>query len=117
VLESLVGAVYLLAGWLRARALVWRLMATEINRAMEGELDQNYKSKLQELLQGKSKPLPNYQILRTEGPDHQKTFLVEVSLGDKPIGKGEGKSKKCAQQAAAKAALQFLLSHPEILNE
>lgn len=68
----------------------------------------DYKTALQEKIQSKFKRLPMYHLVRETGPDHQKTFEIEVSLGQKVLGRGKGKSKKEAEQAAAKIAFKNL---------
>ena len=65
----------------------------------------DHKSRLQEILQKKYKVPPTYEIASSAGPDHDKTFAVEVRIGEKRIGAGTGKSKKEAEQAAARDAL------------
>ena len=77
-----------------------------INEAVEGRLFSDYKSEIQEVLQksGHNKPIV-YEIDREEGPDHDKTFFVHLSYNGRILGKGKGKSKKEAEQSAAKTAL------------
>ncbi|HVT01779.1 MAG TPA: ribonuclease III [Thermoanaerobaculia bacterium] len=70
-------------------------------------LFQDYKTALQEVAQGQGLPLPEYQVVDEIGPDHDKRFVVEVRLTSEIAAKGEGSSKKEAQQQAAKAALQM----------
>ncbi|MEW6227642.1 MAG: putative dsRNA-binding protein [Bacillota bacterium] len=65
----------------------------------------NYKAILQEIFQKKEKYIPGYQVVGETGPDHDKTFEVEVSSASGTIGRGTGKTKKEAEQAAAKDAL------------
>ena len=71
----------------------------------EDLLFQDYKTALQELAQGKGFPLPEYTVVDEVGPDHDKTFIVEVKIGSQ-IARGEGSSKKEAQQQAARHALR-----------
>ncbi len=70
----------------------------------------NYKSRLQEYFQAKSPKLPDYILMKEEGPDHQRIFTVNVYMNDKLLGQGIGKTKKEAEQSAAKKALQKLNS-------
>ncbi len=69
---------------------------------------QDFKSALQELLQGRDLPLPDYRLLSTLGPDHQKQFQVEVVVNGEPLASAIGPSKKEAEQNAARAALDRL---------
>jgi ribonuclease-3 len=70
--------------------------------------DDNYKSMLLEYSQGNGLGIPRYTIVLEEGPDHDRTFTVEVSLSDGRRGRGSGKNKKEAEQAAAARALEHL---------
>jgi ribonuclease-3 len=71
--------------------------------------DDNYKSMLLEYAQAKGLGIPRYVIVKEEGPDHDRTFTVEVVLNSEPRGSGAGRNKKEAEQAAASSALQSLL--------
>jgi len=68
----------------------------------------NYKSILQEHLQAHSEEPPRYVTVAEEGPEHNKTFIVETRLGNELLGRGKGNTKKTAQQEAARAACQKL---------
>ena len=107
-LEALIGAVYLDGGYEKARLLVGRL--TDLGGVYEGE---DYKSRLQEILQKKYKTVPAYEIVNAVGPEHDKTFEVRVRLGRKILGEGSGKNKKEAEQAAAQAALEKVTQKQE----
>ena len=65
----------------------------------------DFKSGLQELVQAHNRPLPEYRLIGTLGPDHQKRFEVEVVVGGEPLARGSGRSKKDAEQEAARLAL------------
>jgi ribonuclease III len=69
---------------------------------------ENFKSRLQELTQGQMQATPVYRTVRTSGPSHSRTFEVEVLVNDEVAGAGEGRSKREAQQAAARDALEHL---------
>jgi ribonuclease-3 len=69
---------------------------------------QDYKSALQELLQSRDKPLPEYRLVATAGPDHRKLFEIEVVVSGEPLASATGPSKKDAEQDAARAALERL---------
>jgi ribonuclease-3 len=107
--EAIVGAIYLDAGLAAAAGFLRR---TLIDPALSGELEgldrSDYKSALQEWLQQRSLGIAEYRIRKESGPDHQKTFEVEVWHGERKLSSSEGRSKKEAEQAAAKQALQSL---------
>jgi ribonuclease III len=104
--EAMIAAVYLDGGIDPARKLIedsFRDDITKIDR--EDLLFHDYKTALQELAQGKGLPLPDYNVVEEVGPDHDKTFVVEVKVGNH-VARGEGSSKKEAQQQAARHALR-----------
>lgn len=103
-LEALIGAVYLDGGYDAAAAFVRQWCAKRHGSLPETD----YKSRLQELLQKKYKVPPIYELASSSGPDHDKTFAVEVRVGERRLGRGSGKSKKEAEQAAARDALSRL---------
>lgn len=105
-LEALVAAVYLDQGLEQARAVIIRLLAEAIN-SLSKDLDLgDYKSTLQEQIQAKYKLTPKYHILSESGKDHDKTFVAQVSLHNSVLGEGAGRSKREAEQTAARAALE-----------
>lgn len=103
--EALLGAVYMDKGLDVSRNLILREMAVIINDVIEGRLERDYKTELQEMLQQHSPDPVHYVILKEEGPDHDKTFTAGVLYRNKEIGRGSGHSKKEAEQHAAKEAL------------
>lgn len=103
--EAVIGALYLDGGMEVAENFILGMLAESIELASKGKLFKDYKTDLQELLQSKFDDEIDYNIISEIGPDHNKTFEVEVRLGNKPIGFGKGKSKKEAEQNAAKKAL------------
>jgi ribonuclease-3 len=104
--EAMIAAVYLDGGIDPVRALIERSFAHDIRSINEEDLlFQDYKTALQELAQGRGLPLPDYNVVAEVGPDHDKTFVVEVKIGSS-VARGEGSSKKEAQQEAAKHALR-----------
>ena len=107
-LESLIGAVYIDAGFEAARPLVLRLMEPEIDLVAEGEHERNYKSMLQQHGQRQFGSAPSYEVLDEKGPDHSKCFEVAVVLNGRRYPSAWGLSKKEAEQKAAKAALLAL---------
>ena len=104
--EAMIAGVYLDGGIEPARQLIERTFRPDIERIDHQDLlFQDYKTALQELAQGKGLPLPEYNVVGEVGPDHDKTFIVEVKVGSL-LAKGEGSSKKEAQQQAARHALR-----------
>jgi ribonuclease III len=108
-LEAVIGAMYLDGGYEQAAKFV----RTRLDRSLDiGETD--HKSRLQEVLQKKFKAAPVYELRDSAGPDHDKTFRVEVRLAKKSLGAGEGKTKKEAEQAAALDALERMRREGEL---
>jgi len=107
--EALIAAIYLDGGFAEARAFVERQVLSALKRGSVATADENYKSMLLEYSQSKGLGIPRYSIVRQEGPDHDRTFTVEVFLDNVRRGSGTGKNKKEAEQAAASQALDKLL--------
>jgi ribonuclease-3 len=106
-MEAVIAAVYLDGGWAAADALVLRLLGERIREGAAGPGGHDYKTRLQELAAQRFDQLPRYQV-RAEGPDHSKRFFASVLVAGQPCGEGEGRSKKQAEQAAARIAWQRL---------
>jgi ribonuclease-3 len=107
-IEALAAAVYLDGGYQEAFQVIEKLY-TPLLEVMKEELqDQDFKTRLQEYTQKLLNSTPHYIVTNEEGPDHDKTFEVVVSIGEKTYGKGRGKSKKEAEQGAAAEALKSL---------
>jgi ribonuclease-3 len=104
--EAVLGAVYLDGGLDAARKAVAGLFAEGLVRPGAGPSDA--KTRLQESVQARGWPLPEYQLVEQTGPDHAKRFTVEVELRGAPAGRGHGRSKKAAEQEAAAVALAAL---------
>jgi ribonuclease-3 len=107
-MEAVIGALYLSEGFPAARDFVVSHWEDEVNHLEDGEAVVDPKSALQELTQARSQERPVYRIVREEGPDHHKEFVVEVLFEGKKVGEGKGSTKKAAEQAAALVALQSL---------
>ncbi|NIA13212.1 MAG: ribonuclease III [Nitrospiraceae bacterium] len=105
-LEALIGAIYLDRGWEAVREFVARAFEEQFGHELAAERVWDFKSLLQNYCQAKRIPLPEFTVVRSEGPDHRKEFEVEVSLGGAPIGRGRGTTKKEAEQNAAREALE-----------
>ena len=101
--EAVFAAVYLDGGMEQIRGLIHRVL---LSRAPAAEERKDYKTTLQELVQRKIGQQLTYHMVEESGPDHNKTFVFEVRLNGEPIGRGDGHSKKEAEQAAARDALE-----------
>ena len=101
-MEAVFAAVYLDGGIGQAQALIDRVL---LSQSPDTEERRDYKTTLQEVVQRRSGQVLTYRMVSQSGPDHNKTFLFEVSLNGEAIGRGEGHSKKEAEQAAARDAL------------
>jgi ribonuclease-3 len=103
----LLGAIYIDGGYDVAKHICLSLLENEINTVLSGGvLNIDYKTKLQEKLQKKGNVKIEYVTVKESGPEHEKTFEVELFFNDNKIGEGIGKSKKYAEQNAAKNALE-----------
>lgn len=102
--EAVLAAVYLDGGIENAKKLVLRF----ISRYDENERTKDYKTTLQEVIQRNPEEHVEYVVIDSSGPDHAKIFTVEVHLNSNVIGRGTGKSKKLAEQFAAKEALELM---------
>jgi ribonuclease III len=107
--EALIAAIYLDGGIEHARAFLVREFAPLLEEARSAAVTgQDFKSALQELLQARDLPLPEYRLVSTFGPDHRKQFEIEVIVRGEPLAAATGSSKKDAEQEAARAALEKL---------
>jgi ribonuclease III len=115
--EALIAAIYLDGGLEPSRQFILREMGDAIEQAgSPGYFGRDHKSRLQEGLQGLGRPLPQYRIAGEIGPEHRKLFHVEVLVGGDVIAQGVGRTKKDAEQDAAKTALA-LLRNPDTRDE
>ena len=108
--EALIGAIYLDSGMKACTKFVIKFLVKPIVSDGEYLIDENYKSQLLEYAQGCKLKAPTYRVLKEEGPQHDTIFTVEVLIGTKTLGVGEGKNKKVAEQNAAKIALKKIRS-------
>ena len=106
--EALIGALYLDAGEKQAREFVHRFVIDAAQRVVKPDAVTDYKTTLQEIVQKNPGETLSYRLLDTKGPDHEKSFSVEVLLNSNVVGKGHGHSKKEAEQMAAKEALELM---------
>ena len=105
--EALIGALYLDQGWEAAAALVLRLLGARIAEAAAGPGAEDFKTRLQELVIRRAGELPRYEV-DGAGPDHARRYTAAVFVGGSKAGFGEGRSKKDAEQAAARQAWEAL---------
>ena len=110
-LEALFGAIYLDAGFVPAQGVIEKLYAPLIDELKPGHFQKDAKTRLQEWLQGRKKPLPRYQLMETTGAAHEQRFEVACHI-DSPALRtiGHGSSRRIAEQVAAEQALKELLA-------
>ena len=109
-LEAVVAAIHLDAGFERCREVVLPWFSVAVEQMPAGRVDKDPKTRLQEWLQGRQKPLPVYTLLAEGGEDHARIFEVRCTTGDpEASGDGSGPSRRAAEQAAAAALLERLL--------
>lgn len=107
-MEALLGALYLDQGLAKARRFILRQFKPELEKIKAGKTTTNYKALVQELIQGQKRPTPVYRLVEATGPDHCKQFTVEILVEGEALGRGTGKSKKVAENQAARAAWEKL---------
>ncbi|MBS2022950.1 MAG: ribonuclease III [Deltaproteobacteria bacterium] len=115
-MEAVVAAVYLSAGLERASEVVDRLLKPLFEQAVAGSLGRDFKTELQERLQAEFRQAPQYRLLAAPGPQHARTFEVEVVFQEVVLGHGTGRTKKEAEQEAARGALVDLLERVKDLK-
>ena len=101
-LEALIGAVYLDGGFTNAKEFIHQFVLTDLENK---QLFYDSKTILQEIVQADKNEEISYHLIREEGPDHNKSFYVEVKIGEKSYGSGQGRTKKAAEQKAAYEAI------------
>lgn len=104
-LEAVVAAVYLSLGLKVAAEVVARMLAPFFDVVTTGELSRDFKTELQELLQARFRQAPVYVLIDAPGPQHARTFEVEVQFQSRRLGRGLGRTKKEAEQSAARVAI------------
>jgi ribonuclease-3 len=107
-MEAILGAIYLDGGLEKTYHVIERLLLSDCQNLINDESIYNYKGELLELVQIDGNRVPRYEVIEEIGPDHEKTFVVSVSVESEKIGTGKGTTKKEAEQRAAKMALDFL---------
>lgn len=104
--EAIIAAIYLDGSIEDADKFILKNLESSINKLVQGKIFSDYKSYLQEFIQEKElNPKLKYVIVNEEGPDHNKIFFIDVYINKEKLGEGFGKSKKSAEQSAAKNAL------------
>ena len=102
VMEAVIGAVFLDGGMEEAKAYIYRFILSDLENK---QLFYDSKTNLQELIQGTLKKEFHYELVEESGPEHDKQFVVEVIVEGKVLGRGQGRTKKAAEQQAAYQAL------------
>jgi ribonuclease-3 len=113
--EAVLGALYLDGGLEPVQRFVHRELLSTLEETLTDHQLANYKSLLQEKVQASLKTPPRYKVTATSGPDHAKRFVVEVVVRGRVLGRGEGNSKKLAEQRAAREALLVVEKNPDLL--
>ena len=108
--EALIAAIYIDGGFNAVYPVVRFMFAPIFKEENHAISFQDYKTKLQEKIQGKARLTPTYHLIASRGPDHAKIFEIEVRAADKILARADGPSKKEAEQNAARAALDILMS-------
>lgn len=112
--EAVLGAVYLDGGYEAARRTIGAEFGVDV-AAQLGAESRDYKTRLQEITQRLFRETPVYTLVEESGPDHEKLFVSEIAIAGRSCGRGVGRSKKMAEQAAAMTALATLArEHPEV---
>jgi ribonuclease-3 len=106
--EALIGAIFLDSGYEAAKEFLNEEIFTKLDIKWLNQFDENHKSKFLEYAQAHTDYVPEYSVIKEEGPEHNKLFTVEVYIAGNCLGIGKGKSKKKAEQESAKNALQNL---------
>ncbi len=115
--EALIAVVYLDCGLESARGFILKALKLILKDIERQEHLRDYKTMLQEQTQGLYKRAPQYVVIDEQGADHDKTFTIEARLDDSVLGRGEGKSKKQAEQAAALQALKGITDNQVLVRE
>ena len=114
--EALMAAVYLDGGYESLEKVLERTIRKALSELHEPDAT-DYKSRLQESIQSALRETPVYEVSRTEGPDHEKVFFVELRVCGQALTVGSGKNKKEASQEAARFFLEKIESSPDVLGD
>ena len=110
--EAVIGAIYLDQGYDRAKTFIDQTILSTFNEILSSGSWMDPKSYLQELAQSQEASTPIYKVMKEDGPDHDKTFLIGVFVAGNLRGQGQGPSKQAAQQKAAQSALAYYTAKP-----
>lgn len=109
-LEAVIGAIFLDAGFEACRRVVLPWFEEAVEAVPASKVGKDAKTRLQEWLQARQKPLPQYQLVSESGEEHARVFVVRCALSEPPVeGQGEGGSRRAAEQVAAEAVLRQLV--------
>ncbi len=114
IMEAVIGACYLHTGYETTATAVVEAFEPEITEALDHPID--FKSTLQERLAQRGEVIA-YTVTAEEGPPHERVFEVAASVGERPVGTGRGRSKKAAEQEAARAALTLLDVDSDVVED
>ncbi len=106
--EAVIGACYIDQGWEKTNQMALAILQAEMDACAVSDGVFDYKTKLQEIVQRDSESAVSYTLIAEDGPDHHKIFKMAALINDKTVGHGEGRSKKEAEQIAAKRALEAM---------
>ncbi len=109
--EAVIAAIYLDGGFDAVFAFVGNRFSQRLKAITQASYETDYKSRLQEVVQSTHRQVPQYRVIREQGPDHDKTFTVRLTVAG-IAAEGDGKNKKMAEQAAAQAGLELLEKSP-----
>jgi ribonuclease-3 len=108
-MEALIGAIYQDLGLFQVQTLLVKLFGNRTTSVDRDDVKDNFKAQLQELTQSRGQGVPNYVVVSTDGPPHDPVFTVKVEIAGEVIANGSGKSKKAAEQEAAKLAYDQIM--------
>lgn len=104
--EAVIGAIYIDSGIEKAKCFVLDQMGEFVDKSVKGDIFMDYKTQLQEIVQRDGDRKITYEIIDEKGPDHDKIFISQVRVDNNVVGTGKGRTKKEAEQMAAKASLE-----------
>ncbi len=107
--EAVFGAYFLDSGFKASQSFILKYIVPEIDKVLENRHKKDYKTLLQEFVQKKYKSYPKYSLIKKTGPDHDRTFWIEVKVAGEMYGPGIGKNKKEAEQIAASIAYKYFV--------
>jgi len=116
-LEAIIGAIYLDAGIIRTQKFIKEILLDNIDTVLSDKKNTNFKSELLELVQSYGFDPPAYEIIKEDGPEHDKIFTVNVNINGNIVAEGRSNSKKRAEQEASSNALGIIKMNPKYLNK